>query len=374
MQVWTCASLSAVRMRGTATVDTSKYQSCHITSVEASSSVCAQSMHQSNAAMKLSCSSLALLLIPSLCSAAAISSSSSSSPFTSTSVPSSTTTTTTTTSSIPTSSLCPSVNAQTLSSGSSSSYTITCSSDSSQGAYASATALTSYLDCMALCDASSLCTAFVYVGGTNGLGAGTCWLKTVLGTATPSAVSTVSCPASNGTIYTSASGSSFIIECGIDRWAGDMFSVTAAPPSTHQSTTTSGPRACSRRAVSPRAHTATRPTPPPSARSPVVQQGTSSPGQNSAASAGAATPRRAPKPRQRTAACRAPATPCVSAVDPTASPSRATAPSPPSLSPSARATAAGPSSHATPTPPQPAHSPNPSPYQAGSPPPRAPNV
>merc|ERR1712093_900739 len=36
-------------------------------------------------------------------------------------------------------------------------------------------------DCMTACDADSQCNAFTYVGGQNGVGSGTCWLKSQLG-------------------------------------------------------------------------------------------------------------------------------------------------------------------------------------------------
>ncbi|KAG9907053.1 hypothetical protein KCU94_g4284, partial [Aureobasidium melanogenum] len=60
-------------------------------------------------------------------------------------------------------------------------YTIYYSSDSTQGAYSNAQASSSYTDCMTACDADSQCNAFTYVGGQNGVGSGTCWLKSQLG-------------------------------------------------------------------------------------------------------------------------------------------------------------------------------------------------
>lgn len=63
-------------------------------------------------------------------------------------------------------------------------YTIKCASDSSRGSYTSAYPLRSYLDCLNLCDeaANSGCTAFTYVGNSNGNGSGICYLKSVSGT------------------------------------------------------------------------------------------------------------------------------------------------------------------------------------------------
>ncbi|KAI5246139.1 hypothetical protein E4T43_02706 [Aureobasidium subglaciale] len=60
-------------------------------------------------------------------------------------------------------------------------YTIYYSSDSTQGSYSNAQASSSYTDCMTACDSDSQCNAFTYVGGANGVGSGTCWLKSQLG-------------------------------------------------------------------------------------------------------------------------------------------------------------------------------------------------
>lgn len=60
-------------------------------------------------------------------------------------------------------------------------YTIYYGFDSTQGAYSNAQASSSYTDCMTACDADSQCNAFTYVGGNQGVGSGTCWLKTQLG-------------------------------------------------------------------------------------------------------------------------------------------------------------------------------------------------
>ncbi|GAM85281.1 hypothetical protein ANO11243_032850 [Dothideomycetidae sp. 11243] len=155
------------------------------------------------------------------------------------------------TASIPTTSLCPVANGQRISAGSSSQYNVTCSSDCSQGAYASVGATSSYLDCVGLCDADAAngCLGFVYVGGEGGLGGGICWLKSGVGSYVPAGTNhvtgykgesgvfllwtmlikaglpSVSCPQSNGTSYTAANGDIFLIECGIDHAGGDIGSI-----------------------------------------------------------------------------------------------------------------------------------------------------
>lgn len=71
-------------------------------------------------------------------------------------------------------------------------YTIYYSSDSTTGAYSNAQASSSYKDCMTACDADSRCNAFTYVGGANGFGQGTCWLKTSLGSPSGSGSNVIS--------------------------------------------------------------------------------------------------------------------------------------------------------------------------------------
>ncbi|KAI4727415.1 hypothetical protein E4T49_04717 [Aureobasidium sp. EXF-10728] len=161
-------------------------------------------------------------------------------------------------------------------------YNLYYSSDSGQGSFTNTQASSSYTDCMSACDANSKCTAFTYVGGKNGAGSGTCWLKTQMGnavssnnnvltgsrvslgnkaavsssassssssaissasgfvsasgssakaassttssSATATATSTVAaCPNSDNTIYTDkTSGAQFLIECGVDHAGGDL--------------------------------------------------------------------------------------------------------------------------------------------------------
>jgi hypothetical protein len=76
-------------------------------------------------------------------------------------------------------SLCPAANGQIITDSNGNQYNVTCSADNSVGSYTNAQASTSYLDCMNACDfaSSSGCQGFTYVGGSNGLGSGTCWLK-----------------------------------------------------------------------------------------------------------------------------------------------------------------------------------------------------
>jgi hypothetical protein len=71
-------------------------------------------------------------------------------------------------------------------------YDIYSSYDSSQGSYANAPASKSYKDCEVTCDADTSCNAFTYVGGVNGVGPGTCWLKSQLGNPTSGASNVLS--------------------------------------------------------------------------------------------------------------------------------------------------------------------------------------
>ena len=81
---------------------------------------------------------------------------------------------------------CPANNGQTVTDPNGVQYIIACSSDTS-GSYSTApTVTTGFDDCFALCDATSGCNAASYVGGTNGVGAGICYLK--LNLVNPSAV------------------------------------------------------------------------------------------------------------------------------------------------------------------------------------------
>ncbi|KAJ9121863.1 hypothetical protein QFC22_002486 [Naganishia vaughanmartiniae] len=78
---------------------------------------------------------------------------------------------------------CPSADGQNITDSNGSNYTVHCSSDSSVGSYSSANAATSYLDCMTACDseAANGCIGAVYVGRSNGVGPGICWLKRNMG-------------------------------------------------------------------------------------------------------------------------------------------------------------------------------------------------
>ncbi|CAD0085761.1 unnamed protein product [Aureobasidium mustum] len=84
-------------------------------------------------------------------------------------------------------------------------YTIYYSSDSTQGAYSNAQASSSYTDCMTACDADSQCNAFTYVGGQNGVGSGTCWLKATLGSPSSSGSNVLSGVRSGKAVSSSSS-------------------------------------------------------------------------------------------------------------------------------------------------------------------------
>ncbi|KAK5999914.1 hypothetical protein QM012_005002 [Aureobasidium pullulans] len=119
-----------------------------------------------------------------------------------------------TVSSLPSSSLCPATNGQSIADSNNITYTIACSSDTSVGSYSSAQASGSYFDCMVACDnaASSGCVAFTYVGGALGSGSGTCYLKNSVGSFTASGNNLVSgsrnSTGSTGALATSTSSGS----------------------------------------------------------------------------------------------------------------------------------------------------------------------
>lgn len=171
---------------------------------------------------------------------------------------------------IPTASQCPSANGQTITDSNGSTYKVTCSSDNSVGSYANTGASSSYLDCMTACDAaaSAGCQGFTYVGGTGGVGSGTCWLKKSMGTYTTAsgtyisavkvddaasspksnvastlatsvsstasvssasvASSTSLCPSSNFTTYADTAGNNWQILCGFDTSPGSFGSTSAS--------------------------------------------------------------------------------------------------------------------------------------------------
>ncbi|KAG9520826.1 hypothetical protein KCV07_g4022, partial [Aureobasidium melanogenum] len=98
-------------------------------------------------------------------------------------------------------------------------YNIYAASDLTQGAYTNTAASSSYKDCMTACDADSKCNAFTYVGGTNGIGSGTCWLKTQAGSPSKSGANVVS-GAKNGkvtTTYTTTDPVSYTYHIQISR-------------------------------------------------------------------------------------------------------------------------------------------------------------
>ncbi|GHJ84917.1 hypothetical protein NliqN6_1319 [Naganishia liquefaciens] len=96
------------------------------------------------------------------------------------------TTSTSTSTATPSSSVtkfCPSANGTVVADPNGFNYTVRCSSDSTVNSYKSAPATSSYLDCMTACDADYVnnCTGAVYVGRAGGAGAGTCYLKRIMG-------------------------------------------------------------------------------------------------------------------------------------------------------------------------------------------------
>ncbi|KAI5193666.1 hypothetical protein E4T39_08850 [Aureobasidium subglaciale] len=106
------------------------------------------------------------------------------SPMSTTSTKSSVAATGTATASVSGSNTCPDIDNHIIV-GSQNNYTIRCSSDTSVGSFSSTQVSSSYLDCFAACDNTAGCVAFTYVGGANGVGSATCWLKNSRGNATP---------------------------------------------------------------------------------------------------------------------------------------------------------------------------------------------
>jgi hypothetical protein len=172
---------------------------------------------------------------------------------------------------IPTASQCPAADGQTITDSNGSTYRVTCSSDNSVGSYSNAGASSSYLDCMKACDAaaSAGCQGFTYVGGADGVGSGTCWLKKSMGTYTTAsdtyisairigdavsspkssvastlvtsvsstasvvsvaavASSTSLCPSGNFTSYADSAGNNWQILCGFDTSPGSFGSTSAS--------------------------------------------------------------------------------------------------------------------------------------------------
>merc|ERR1712093_248031 len=58
---------------------------------------------------------------------------------------------------------------------------------------------------MTACDADSQCNAFTYVGGQNGVGSGTCWLKATLGSPSSSGSNVLSGVRSGKAVSSSSS-------------------------------------------------------------------------------------------------------------------------------------------------------------------------
>ncbi|KAF2721745.1 hypothetical protein K431DRAFT_312364, partial [Polychaeton citri CBS 116435] len=72
---------------------------------------------------------------------------------------------------------CPADNGATFTDNSGISYSVCCSADTDDNAFAQSRATYSFNDCIEACDNTPGCTAFTYIGGHNGRGSGTCYLK-----------------------------------------------------------------------------------------------------------------------------------------------------------------------------------------------------
>lgn len=106
---------------------------------------------------------------------------------------------------------------------------MTCSADNDQGPYNNIQATNSYLDCMSACGVDSPCVGFTYVGGNNGKGAGTCWLKSEM-TTYPSRSSNIisALRVSNATIQAGVSNSTIVLSSSISSSLSS--SATSVPP------------------------------------------------------------------------------------------------------------------------------------------------
>jgi hypothetical protein len=121
-------------------------------------------------------------------------------------------------------------------------YTIYYSSDSTTGAYSNAQASSSYKDCMTACDADSKCNAFTYVGGAGGIGSGTCWLKSSLGSPSSSGNNVVSGTRSGKASTTSVSSSITAVSSSttvVSSSTSAVLSSTTTTSSTSSATSTS---------------------------------------------------------------------------------------------------------------------------------------
>ncbi|TKA62036.1 hypothetical protein B0A55_10884, partial [Friedmanniomyces simplex] len=78
---------------------------------------------------------------------------------------------------------CPGANGTIVTDGAGSQYEVGCGYDTNNGAFDVQSASVSWNDCFALCDSDTGCTAFTYSGGTNGVGAGQCFMKNFNGEA-----------------------------------------------------------------------------------------------------------------------------------------------------------------------------------------------
>ncbi|KAG9689796.1 carbohydrate-binding module family 50 protein, partial [Aureobasidium melanogenum] len=125
----------------------------------------------------------------------------------------STTSSSATSSSTTTGILCPDADGQSLVNRGSNAYIIKCASDSSRASYTNAYPLHSFLDCLNSCDeaADTGCTAWTYVGNSNGNGSGICYLKSASGTfsSAPNNYISGALSANNSPVSSTSSGSTF---------------------------------------------------------------------------------------------------------------------------------------------------------------------
>jgi hypothetical protein len=170
-------------------------------------------------------------------SSSSLSSTQSGSATSSVAVSSSSTTTSSSATASASGNLCPSVDSQDLTDSNGNIYTIKCQSDTNVGSFANAQAANTYADCMTACDSTTGCVAFTYVGGANGLGSGTCWMKNSLGSATAAGgnnyISGFLKQSSSGSVSSSSASSSSVLSSSVS--SGVVSSTTVSSSATASS-------------------------------------------------------------------------------------------------------------------------------------------
>ena len=125
---------------------------------------------------------------------------------------------------------CPGVNGQTVTDQSGTQFVIGCGSDTTSGTYAQQAAANSWNDCFAACESASTtqgagrCSAFTYLGGANGVGSGTCFLK-----------------ASTAESFSSTGGSVDLVGAIVLQYYVPISSMSPSPSSTAPSSSTQVP-------------------------------------------------------------------------------------------------------------------------------------